>query len=80
MGGPHPIPGPAAGSSVTELMRYPDYMTVEDIAEFEMDMARFDLDPGMEFDAVNRLLREMYLDQLAAQSQLLGWDNQRFLN
>lgn len=57
-------------------MRYPDYMTLEDIEEFEMDMVRFDLDPSMEFDAVNRLLREIYLDQLADQSQLLGWDNQ----
>lgn len=53
-------------------MRYPDYMTLEDIEEFEMDMVRFDLDPSMEFDAVNRLLREIYLDQLADQSQLLG--------
>lgn len=57
-------------------MRYPDYMTLEDIEEFEMDMIRFDLDPSMEFDAVNRLLREIYLDQLADQSQLLGWENQ----
>lgn len=57
-------------------MRYPDYMTLEDIEEFEMDMVRFDLDPSMEFDAVNRLLREIYLDQLADQSQLLGWENQ----
>lgn len=57
-------------------MRYPDYMTLEDIEEFEMDMARFDLDPSMEFDAVNRLLREIYLDQLADQSQLLGRENQ----
>lgn len=57
-------------------MRYPDYMTLEDIEEFEMDMIRFDLDPSMEFDAVNRLLREIYLDQLADQSQLSGWENQ----
>ena len=52
-------------------MIYPDYMTLEDIAEFELDMARFDLDPSMEFDEINRILREIYLDQLAAESEML---------
>ena len=56
-------------------MRYPDYMTLEDIAEFELDMARFDLDPSMEFDEINRILREIYLDQLAEQSQMLQFYN-----
>jgi hypothetical protein len=52
-------------------MIYPDYMTLEDIAEFKLDMARFDLDPSMEFDEINRVLREIYLDQLAAESEML---------
>ena len=52
-------------------MRYPDYMTLEDIAEFELDMARFELDPSMEFDEINRVLREIYLDKLAAESEML---------
>ncbi len=56
-------------------MIYPDYMTLEDIAEFELDMARFDLDPSMEFDEINRILREIYLDQLAEQSQMLQFYN-----
>ena len=56
-------------------MIYPDYMTFEDIAEFEMDMARFELDPSMEFDEINRILREIYLDELAAQSQMLQFYN-----
>jgi len=56
-------------------MRYPDYMTLEDIAEFELDMARFDLDPSMEFYEINRTLREIYLDQLAEQSELLQFYN-----
>lgn len=57
------------------IMKYPDYMTQEDIAEFEMDMARFELDPSMEFDEINHILREIYLDELAAQSQLLQFYN-----
>jgi hypothetical protein len=56
-------------------MRYPDYMTLEDIAEFELDMARFDLDASMEFDEINRVLREIYLDKLAAESELLQFYN-----
>lgn len=56
-------------------MIYPDYMTPEDIVEFELDMARFDLDPSMEFDQVNRELREIYLDKLAAESELLQFYN-----
>ena len=56
-------------------MIYPDYMTQEDIAEFEMDMARFELDSSMEFDEINRILREIYLDELAAQSELLQFYN-----
>ncbi len=52
-------------------MKYPDYMTLEDIAEFELDMARFELDPSMEFDEINRVLREIYLDQLAEASEML---------
>ena len=56
-------------------MIYPDYMTLEDIAEFEMDMARFELDSSMEFDEINRILREIYLDELAAQSELLQFYN-----
>lgn len=57
------------------IVIYPDYMTLEDIAEFELDMARFDLDPSMEFDEINRILREIYFDQLAAQSELLQFYN-----
>ena len=56
-------------------MQYPDYMTQEDIEAFEMDMARFDLDPSMPFDQINRVLREIYLEQLAEQAQLLGFYN-----
>lgn len=56
-------------------MIYPDYMTAEDIAEFEMDMARFELDPSMEFDEINSVLREIYLDELAAQSEMLQFYN-----
>jgi len=56
-------------------MKYPDYMTLEDIAEFELDMARFELDPSMEFDEINRILREIYLDQLAEQSEMLQFYN-----
>ena len=56
-------------------MRYPDYMTLEDIAEFELDMSRFDLDPSMEFDEINRVLREIYLDKLASESELLQFYN-----
>ena len=56
-------------------MIYPDYMTLEDIAEFELDMARFDLDSSMEFDEINRVLREIYLDKLAAESELLQFYN-----
>lgn len=56
-------------------MLYPDYMTAEDIAEFEMDMARFDLDPSMPFDEINQILQEIYFDYLAAQSELLQFFN-----
>jgi hypothetical protein len=56
-------------------MIYPDYMTLEDIAEFELDMARFDLDSSMEFDEINRVLREIYLDKLAAESEMLQFYN-----
>lgn len=56
-------------------MIYPDYMTLEDIAEFELDMARFELDPSMEFDEINRVLHEIYLDELAAQSEMLQFYN-----
>jgi len=56
-------------------MIYPDYMTMEDIAEFELDMARFELDASMEFDEINRILHEIYLDQLAEQSELLQFYN-----
>lgn len=56
-------------------MIYPDYMTAEDIEAFEMDMARFDLDPSMPFDEINRVLREIYLEQLAEQAELLGFYN-----
>ena len=50
-------------------------MTLEDIAEFELDMARFDLDASMEFDEVNRILREIYLDKLVEQSEMLQFYN-----
>lgn len=50
-------------------------MTLEDIAEFELDMARFDLDASMEFDEVNRILREIYLDMLVEQSEMLQFYN-----
>jgi hypothetical protein len=56
-------------------MQYPEYMTLQDIAEFEMDMARFELDPSMEFDEINRVMREIYLDQLVEQEQLLQFYN-----
>lgn len=56
-------------------MIYPDYMTQEDIAEFEMDMARFELDPSMEYDEINSILREIYLDKLAAESEMLQFYN-----
>ena len=56
-------------------MIYPDYMTLEDIAEFELDMARFDLDSSMELDEINRVLREIYLDKLAAESEMLQFYN-----
>jgi len=56
-------------------MKYPDYMTPEDIAEFELDMARFDLDPSMEFDEINRILREIYLDKLVEESEMLQFYN-----
>ena len=47
-------------------MRYPDYMTQEDIEAFEMDMARFYEDPSVEFDQINRELRELALEQMAS--------------
>ena len=56
-------------------MIYPDYMTQEDIAEFEMDMARFELDPSMEYDEINLILREIYLDKLAEESEMLQFYN-----
>jgi len=56
-------------------MQYPDYMTQEDIDSFELDMARFDLDPSMPFDQINRELRLLYLDQLAEQVQMLCFYN-----
>lgn len=54
-------------------MIYPDYMTQADIEAFEMDMARFELDPSMEFDEINRVLREIALQQLAEQAQTLDF-------
>lgn len=56
-------------------MIYPDYLTKEDIAEFEMDMARFELDPSMEYDEINLILREIYLDKLAEESEMLQFYN-----
>ena len=56
-------------------MIYPDYMTQEDIEAFEMDMARFDLDPSMPFDEINRVLRELALTELAAEAQELHFYN-----
>jgi len=56
-------------------MRYPDYMTQEDIEAFEMDMARFYEDPSVEFDQINRELRELALEQMAEQAELLGFYN-----
>ena len=56
-------------------MIYPDYMTEEDIAEFEMDMARFELDPSMEYDEINLILREIYLDKPAEESEMLQFYN-----
>jgi len=56
-------------------MKYPDYMTQDDIESFEMDMARIDLDPSMEFDEINRVLRELALTELAAQAELLQFSN-----
>lgn len=50
-------------------------MTKEDIEAFEMDMARFYLDPSMEFDEINRVLRELALTELAAQAQSLQFYN-----
>ena len=56
-------------------MIYPDYMTAEDIEAFEMDMARFDLDPSMPFDEINRVLRELALTELAAEAEMLQFYN-----
>jgi len=56
-------------------MQYPDYMTQEDIEAFEMDMARFYEDPSVEFDSINRELRELALEQMAEQAELLGFYN-----
>jgi len=56
-------------------MKYPDYMTQDDIESFEMDMARFDLDPSMEFDEINRVLRELALTELAAEAERLQFYN-----
>jgi len=56
-------------------MKYPEYMTAEDIEAFEMDMARFDLDPSMEFDEINRVLRELALTELAAEAERLQFYN-----
>lgn len=56
-------------------MIYPDYMTAEDIEAFEMDMARFELDPSMEFDEINRVLRELALDELTAVAEHLQFYN-----
>ena len=56
-------------------MRYPDYMTQADIEAFELDMARFYEDPSVEFDAINRELRELALEGLAEQAELLGFYN-----
>jgi len=56
-------------------MQYPDYMTPEDIEAFELDMARFYEDPSVEFDAINRVLRELALEQLAEQAELLHFYN-----
>ena len=56
-------------------MQYPDYMTPEDIEAFELDMARFYEDPSVEFDAINRELRELAQEGLAEQAELLGFYN-----
>jgi len=56
-------------------MKYPSYMTPEDIEAFEMDMARFELDPSMEFDEINRVLRELALTELAAEAERLQFYN-----
>ena len=56
-------------------MQYPDYMTPEDIEAFELDMARFYEDPSVEFDAINRELRELALTELAEQAELLQFYN-----
>jgi len=56
-------------------MRYPDYMTQADIEAFELDMARFYEDPSVEFDAINRELRELALTELAEQAELLQFYN-----
>lgn len=55
-------------------MIYPEYMTREDIEAFELDMARFELDPSMEFDEVNRELRivaEIQQQELAENLDIL---------
>lgn len=54
-------------------MIYPDYMTDEDIALFELDMERFYEDPSMTLDEVNCTLREYATEQLAEQAQLLDF-------
>lgn len=56
-------------------MIYPDWMTFEDIEEFELDMARYELDPSMPYDQINRELRLIYLEQLTEQAQLLQFYN-----
>jgi len=52
-------------------MQYPDYMTDEDIELFELDMERFYEDSSVIYDSVNRELREIYLERLAEQAELL---------
>jgi len=56
-------------------MQYPSYMTAQDIESFEMDMARFELDPSVEFDEINRELRELALTELAAEAERLQFYN-----
>ena len=56
-------------------MQYPDYMTPEDIEAFELDMARFYEDPSVEFDSINRELRELALEGIEEQAELLHFYN-----
>jgi hypothetical protein len=40
-------------------MLYPAYLTQEDIELFELDMARFEMDPSIQWDSINMELQQL---------------------